>query len=172
MRNIIRQFSGSIANVNTSKQLAIEIEEIMPPLPQDITEDFHGGGMPGPVAIPLGIQLSDASMKLVGWNVDMLKQVGLAPGKTSIFSLRGAAKSEVDEATHSILMGIEGRVTEPSPDAWTRGSLSGITYGISSIRYYKLVWDNETIHEISMTTGAQIVDGENQLREFNDALGF
>lgn len=159
MRDILRAFTGSIATVVSAKTMAIEIEEIQPPLVGDITDDFHGGGMPGPVAIPLGVQLTDASFKTTSWNADIIRRAGLAEGQRDVITFRGAAVNETDGQAKPIVMTIDGRLSEADVDAWSRGSRSGVGWTISTITFYKLSINDKIIHEIDFLNMRRYVNG-------------
>lgn len=172
MRDMIRAFTGSIAGHTTGRQMHIEIEEITPPLINDVTDEFTGGGMPGQVAVPLGIQLTDARLKLTTWNATVLRRVAQGVGLRDTFTFRGAAKSEVDGTTKPVIIVMEGRLGEANPDTWTRGERSGIEFTISTIVYYKLVINDEEIYEIDFLNGIQKRGGVDELADTRSALGF
>ena len=172
MREIIRAYTVSIADVATGKELSLEIEDMAPPLIQDIKDPFHGGGMPGPVNVPLGGQLTEARFKLASWNRNILKQIGKAPGERVRTTMRGAAVSEVDASTTPVMIVLDGRVSEADPDRWTRGQRSGIDYMVDAIVYYKHVVGNELVHEIDFLNFRQIVNGSDQLADVRAALAF
>lgn len=180
MREIIRAFTVSIATVNgggavaetTGKALSLEIEEMALPLIRDVKDAFHGGGMPGPVNVPLGIQLSEARFKLTSVNRHVIGLTGKAPGQRDRVTMRGAAVSEVDGSTTPLMCVLDGRVSEPEPDRWQRGQRSGVDYLVDSIVYYKLVIGQQLTHEIDFLNFRQVVNGIDQLADVRGALAF
>ncbi|XWN29771.1 MAG: phage major tail tube protein [Devosia sp.] len=151
--------------------MALEIETITPPMIGDLTDDFHAGGAPASVAIPLGTTLSDASFKIASWNPDVIRRAGLAEGVRDTITFRGAAKSETDGQAQPIELVLEGRLSEAEADTWERGSRSGLTYNVRTIVFYKLKIGDKLIHELDIFGNKKIVDGVDQLADINRALG-
>ncbi|MCF3934998.1 phage major tail tube protein [Acuticoccus sp. M5D2P5] len=152
--------------------MAIEIQSITPPMIGDLTDDFHGGGMPAAVSVPLGTTLSDASFSLATWNRNVIRRVGIPIGQTDTITFRGAAVSDVTGDTKTIEIVLTGRLSEPDAAQWERGSISGVGYTVGSIIYYKLMHGDELIHEVDILNMKKIVDGVDVNAPINSALGF
>nr|VFK48182.1 MAG: hypothetical protein BECKTC1821E_GA0114239_11055 [Candidatus Kentron sp. TC]VFK50703.1 MAG: hypothetical protein BECKTC1821D_GA0114238_111715 [Candidatus Kentron sp. TC]VFK59839.1 MAG: hypothetical protein BECKTC1821F_GA0114240_10385 [Candidatus Kentron sp. TC] len=74
--------------------MAGKVAELTPPKLTMKTEEFRGGGMDVPVDIEMGMEKLEAAFTLKGYNAEVLKRFGLAPGKQVPLTLRGSLVSQ------------------------------------------------------------------------------
>lgn len=151
------------------KGQAGNVEELSLPKLTMKTEEFRNGGMDAPVEIEMGMEKLESSFTLTKYSADVLKLLGLAPGKLVPLTLRGAVESE-DGTTKAVVVNLLGKLRELDPGSWKPASKATLK-GTVAVRYYKLTIDGEVIHEIDVVNMIRFVNGTDQLAAQRAALG-
>lgn len=115
-------------------------------LEQKMQEVFNGG-MVTPIEVEMGYEMPENSFKMTGFDPEVLKLFGLAPGvETELMAT--AATVDDDGTTHSLVAYMRGKIKSVSPDSHKRGELTELEYEFS-YRYYKLEIDSQPIIEVT-----------------------
>ncbi len=169
MRHILQGFTMHFDGLD----FGIDTEEVTLPLPTPVTQEYRGGGM------DLGLNLAMAALealeptiKLAGHNPDILRKMALGPGQTRRITFRGAFLTETSGSYVPHVCVIEGAPNAGSRDTWQRGEKSGLEFMMNTVKYMRYDVADETIHEISAWPAKRVIDGIDQLRDINRALGY
>lgn len=168
MQNILRGFTMFIANVD----YGLDIEEVEIPIPTEITEEVRSGGMDLGVSVSMAaLEAMAVNFKMIGQAPEVQKLAGKGPGKRDTFTFRGASVNEMTGTTDEHIVVVEGKVSEGSRDAWTRGARAATSFVLKNIMYYRYEVNNQVIHEVQAWPPKRIVNGQDQLADINTALG-
>ena len=169
MRHILQGFTMFVDGLD----LGIDTEEVDLPLPTPLTQEYRGGGMDlGLNQAMSAIEALEVTVKMAGQNPEIMKRMALAPGRTSRVTFRGGILRELDGGIASHICVVEGAINGGSRDRWQRGEKSGVEFIMNSIKYLRYEADSQIIHELQAWPPKRIINGENQLAELNQALGY
>lgn len=123
-----------------------QIGDITIPVPTEKMEEIRNSGMVKPREVSLGYEKLEFSFKMPGFDPQILKLFGLAPGKETPFMVTGALGDE-DGTMHSAVLTIYGRLKTTNPGSWKPGEVSENDL-TCSVNRYKLEVDGNPILEI------------------------
>lgn len=167
MTHIQRKFNVFVEGYSTH----LEIEGCTVPNLQDVTEEIKAGGLIAGVDVPLGFQKMEAGLKINSRQKLLMKQVGLAPGRSSKITMRSVNVSEIDTTQEDEVISITGRLNANN-GGWEAQSVPKDEYKIGTIFYYKHTIGGEVIHHIDLKNFIGIVDGEDVWAPLRSGLGF
>ena len=145
------------------------VEEIVLPKLTMKTEEFRNGGMDAPIEIELGMEKLESEFTLTRFDPDILKLFGLSTGQVVPMTLRGAVQSDTGEST-AVVVNLQGMVREVDPGTWKPGDKATLKLMIA-IRYYKLTYADDVLHEIDIPNMVRTIGGVDQLAATRTALG-
>lgn len=161
---ILRHFTWWV----DGSSLHLELEELTPPAITDKMEEVRVAGVG--IDVPLGVEKLEATVKMLTRNVDVMVQMGIAPGKRIRSTFRGQTVDELDGASHSEIIVMEHRVSGKS-DSWKSGDKSGVEYTLGNIFFYQHTVDDRLVHKIDPQNYVFLVDGVDRFAEVREALG-
>lgn len=123
-----------------------QIGDVTLPVPQAKVEEMRNAGMVMPIEVMLGYEKLEASFKMPGFDPQVLKLFGLAPGVETPLMITGAAVDE-DGTTHSAVANVRGFTKQADPGNWKPGEMAENDYQFS-VRHYKLEIDGNPIFEM------------------------
>ncbi|OSM01654.1 phage major tail tube protein [Magnetofaba australis] len=133
------------------------------------TEEHRAGGMDAPIAIDMGMEKMETSFTLSGYNKEVLKLFGLAPGNAKPITIRGALKSEDSDAVVAVVVQLNGTFREVEADAWKPGDKSNLKVTMD-VRKYVYTQGGEEIHNIDVVNMTRIINKVDQLKGMRDAI--
>ena len=125
-----------------------QIGDITLPVPQTKVEEMRNAGMALPIEVSLGYEKMEASIKMPGFDPQVLKLWGLAPGVSVPLMVTGAAADE-DGTMHSAVANMNGFLKQADPGNWKPGEMAENEHQFA-IRWYKLEIDGNPIYEMDM----------------------
>lgn len=146
-----------------------KVEEIELPKLTMKTEEFRPGGMDAPVEVEMGMEKLEASFTLNGYDAEVLKLFGLAPGNHKALTVRGSLLSE-DGTEKPIHIHLRGMVRELEMGTWKPGD-KGTLKAMMALSYYKLIHSGEVLHEIDVPNMVRTINGTDQLAQTRAHLG-
>lgn len=123
-----------------------QIGDITLPVPQEKVEELRNAGMSMPIEVKMGYEKLEFSFKMSGFDPQVLKLFGLAPGTETPFMITGATVDE-DGTEHSAVLTVRGFLKQADAGTWKGGDQAENDYMVS-VRYYKLEIDGEEIYEM------------------------
>lgn len=145
------------------------IEEITLPKLTAKTEEFRNGGMDAPVEVEMGMEKLEMDFTLTRFDKTILKLFGLAPGNIKPLTIRGVLVSEDGTKTAAVIQA-RGMLKEVDAGSWKAGDKAVLKLTVA-LRYYKLLINDEVIHEIDIPNMIKIIDGNDQLAADRAILG-
>ena len=140
--------------INKNVQIGQAKEITIPTLTQK-TEELRNSGMVMPIAIPMGYEKLELTIKLTSFDPNNIELFGLKVGKTE------------DGITTQTIVYMEGRLDKIDPGSWKTGDISECSLTIS-VRYYKLEIGGQAIVEIGPFDVS--INGVSQTADIRQAL--
>lgn len=166
MTHVLRRFTAHVDGYDSR----LVIDEITPPVVRDMVEELKAGGLMAGMDIPLGLQKLEAGFKVNARTRELMKQVGMTPGKFVRPTFRGVSISEVDGTQQNEMIVLRGRMNIDA-NTWTANALSSLDFKIGSISYYKHLVNGASLYEIDLINCICIVDGVDQWTDLRSGLG-
>lgn len=134
------------------------------------TEEYRAGGMDAPIDVDLGMEKLSMEWTIGGYEAQVLKQFGTLKHNGIGLRFAGALQSEDQETVKAIEITVRGRHNEIDLGTAKPGddTAKKIT---TSISYYKLVMDGETLVEIDIPGLIKNVGGKDLMTDVRIALG-
>ncbi len=133
-------------------------------------EEFRAGGMDAPIDIDLGMEKLEMEWTIGGFEAQVLKQFGTLTHNGVGLRFAGALQSDDLADIKAVEVTVRGRHKEI--DCGTDKSGDDTAKKItSSISYYKLVMDGETVIEIDIPGMVKNIGGTDLLSPVRQALG-
>lgn len=145
---------------NASQHLRIA-ELKLPPL-EEIFADHHAGGSRFQVEVGLGVQKLVPTMKLNGWQPEVLSLFGLGARSSKVYSAYGVIRDKRSGRAIEAKAIIEGRLGKVEADAFQRGELQGHDYAINEVMHYELWFDEKEKYYFDWFADDWRVDGVSQ----------
>ncbi len=145
------------------------VEELTLPKLTLKTEEFRNGGMDAPLEVELGMEKLESEFTLTRFDREALRLFGVLDGNAIPLTVRGAVVSD-DGATKSVAVNLRGFVREVDFGTWKSGDKATLKF-MFALRYYKLTYDGQVLHEIDVANMVRIINGVDQLAAQRDALG-
>lgn len=123
-----------------------QIGDITLPVPAVKVEEMRNAGMVRPREVAMGYEKTEAGFKMPGFDPQILKLFGLAPGVDTPFLVTGALVDE-DGTVHSAVAHLRGYVKSADPGTWKPGDMAENDYKVA-INYYKIEVDGEPLIEV------------------------
>lgn len=169
MRHILQGFTMFMDGLD----FGIDTEEVDLPLPRPVTQEYRGGGMDMAVNQAMSaIEALEVTVKMAGHNPEIMKRMALRPGQTTRVTFRGGVLRELDGGIATHICIVEGAINGSSRDRWQRGEKSGVEFIMNSLKYMRYEADTDVIHEMRLWPPMRVINGVDQLRELNSALGY
>lgn len=122
------------------------------------TEDYRGGGMPGPVKHDRGLQGMEATMTMAGHIAEMIRKFGTTAIDGVSVRLVAAYRADDGSAAQAVEIYMNGRFSEIDLGKGKAGDATEHKYTFP-LSYYRRVVDGATEVEIDMANGLFLVDG-------------
>jgi len=146
-----------------------KVEEIELPKLTMKTEEFRAGGMDAPIEVEMGMEKLECTFTLNGYNKDVLKLFGLAPGQHKPLTIKGSLVSE-DGTEKPMQINLRGMLREVEMGTWKPGD-KGTLKIMMALSYYKLSHSGEVICEIDPANMLRTIDGQDQLKQTRAHMG-
>ncbi|MFV0411130.1 MAG: phage major tail tube protein [Paracoccus sp. (in: a-proteobacteria)] len=133
-------------------------------------EEYRAGGMDAPIDVDLGMEKLSMEWTIGGFEAQVLKQFGTLSHNGVGLRFAGALQSEDLETVNAIEVTVRGRHSEIDFGTAKPGddTAKKVT---TSISYYKLVMDGETLVEIDIPNMVKNISGKDLLTDVRMALG-
>ena len=151
--------------INQNVQIGQAKEITIPALTQK-TDELRNSGMVMPIAIPMGYEKLELTIKLTSFDPNNIELFGLKVGKTHDYMVTGALANEDGAVTQAIVY-MQGRLDKIDPGSWKTGDISECSLTIS-VRYYKLEIGGQAIVEIGPFDVS--INGVSQTADIRQAL--
>lgn len=133
------------------------------------TEEYRGAGMIGPVMIDLGLSAMEATLKMGGHVVELMRKFGTTRVDGVRVRLTGAFQRDDTGEIDVVECYIGGRFSEIATGTAKPGDDTEHDYTIP-LSYYRQVVNGRPEIEIDMIAGTFIVDGIDRYGEIMAAL--
>lgn len=147
-----------------------EMEEVTPPKLKRKMEAYRGGGMLGEIKSDMGVDGLEMEFTAGGWMREIFKQWGAIKHDAVLIRWAGALQADDQESQQSVEITVRGRHEEIDPGSAKAGDKTQFKVK-STLTYYKLVMDGETLIEIDLVNMIEIVDGVDRAAETRAILG-
>lgn len=134
------------------------------------TEAYRAGGMIGEIDVDLGLEKLEMEHTYGGPIRQVYSQFGLAKTAGVLLRFMGAFQRDDTGDVDAVEVVVRGRHTEIDPGTAKAGD--DTTFKVkSSLSYYKLVINSQTVVEIDMERMIYIVDGVDRYADHRQAVG-
>lgn len=133
------------------------------------TEEYRGGGMIGPVMIDMGLQAMEATLKMGGHVVELMRKFGTTRVDGVRVRLVGAYQRDDTGEVETVECYLGGRFSEIGTGTAKPGDDTEHEYKLP-LSYYRRVVNGRVEMEIDMVAGTFIVDGIDRYGEIMAAL--
>lgn len=147
-----------------------EVEEVTLPKLTRKTEDYRSGGMNGPVELDFGMEGLKLEWTAAGFLRTLLNQWGTLTHDGVLLRFAGALQSDDLPLATPLEVIVRGRHKEIDFGNAKPSDKTAIKV-TSSLSYYKLSMDGQTVIEIDFVNMIEIVNGEDRLASVRLALG-
>ena len=151
--------------INQNVQIGQAKEITIPALTQK-TDELRNSGMVMPIAIPMGYEKLELTIKLTSFDPNNIELFGLKVGKIIDYMVTGALVNEDGTVTQAIVY-MQGRLDKMDSGGWKIGDISECSLTIS-VRYYKLEIGGQAI--IELDPFGISVNGVSQTADIRQAL--
>jgi len=134
------------------------------------TSEYRAGGMDAPVEIEMGMEKLETTFTLNGYDPEVLKLFGLAPGNSKSLTLRGTLLNQENGTEQPILVNLRGMLREVDMGTWKPGEDATLKVAVA-LAYYKLTHNGVVIYEIDPAGMKRIINGVDQLASTRTNLG-
>ncbi|MGN6421980.1 MAG: phage major tail tube protein [Asticcacaulis sp.] len=146
------------------------VSEVTPPKLAVKTEDYRGAGMPGPVAIDMGLEKLELSYKTGGLSASAMRIFGAPALDATLHRWVGSYQDDSTGKWTAVEIVTRGRHTTMDMGTAKPGE-SGDQTTTVSLSYYKLTIDGVDIIEIDMLASIYVVNGVDRYAEMRQILG-
>lgn len=169
MRHILQGFTMFLDGAD----YGIDTEEVGLPFPTPVTQEYRGGGMDMAMTQPMAaLEALSITVKMAGQNPEIMKRMGLGPGKTQLVTFRAGVLTESNGIIVPHVCVVQGCINGTDRDRWNRGEKVGFEFVVNGINYLRYEADQEVIHELRAYPPRRIINGVDQLADLNAALGY
>ncbi len=150
-----------------------EAEEFTPAKLTRKFEPYRGGGMPGAVNIDMGLDDSALDVEFVfsGVSDALIKRQGATKIEAVQLRLAGSMQRDDTGEVSALEIVCRGRFKELDQGSFKNGE-SGTTKASMVCTYYKVIIDNQVLHEIDIINMIEIgPDGVDRMAEHRKAIG-
>lgn len=149
--------------------VGVASEIVLPKLTRKM-EETRNGGMNGPVDADLGIEKLEAEHSYGGIVREIFNQFGLSRVDGVLLRFAGAYQRDDTAAVDAVEVVMRGRHREIDPGNSKAGDDTAFKV-TSTLSYYKLTINGETVIEIDLLNMVEMVNGEDRLAEQRRAIG-
>lgn len=147
-----------------------EVTEIVLPKLARKLEGYRAGGMPGEADIDQGIEKLECEHTYGGIVREVYNQFGIARVDGVLLRFAGAYQRDDTGEVDAVEVVMRGRHAEI--DSGTGKAGDDTVFKVkSTLTYYKLIINDETVIEIDMINMVEIVNGIDRLAEHRRAVG-
>lgn len=147
------------------------VEEITLPKLDRKMEDYSAGGMIGSVALDLGLDKLSMDFTLAEFNIDVLRRWGCLDAAGVPLRFLGAARADDSAAAvEAIEISVRGRWKTLDKGNQKRGERTKMKVEMP-LAYFKYSSNSQTIIEIDLINGIEVVDGVDLTAAVRAALG-
>lgn len=161
-----------LKNINLfvdGRGMAGQLESFTPPKITLKLDEFRGGGMDGSIELEQGMEKLESSFSLVGFDPDVLAQLGVRSGTGTPYIVR-AALEDFDGTVTAVSHSMRGKMKIQDHGDQKPGERAPLKCELA-LTYYKLQHGDRVIHEIDIENMVRIVDGVDVLAAQRAALG-
>lgn len=144
------------------------VDEVQLPALKIKTEEYRAGGMDAPVALDMGMEKLESTIKLSKFDANVLSKWGVGPGNTIQVTLRGALESLTGEV-QAVVVNLEGTIDDVTFDPITATGKAGLQITVSA-RHYKYTQNGVVVHDIDVLNMIRIIGGVDRLAKVRTAL--
>jgi len=123
-----------------------QIGDVTLPALEAKRDDMRNAGMIRPRKVYMGYEATEFSFKMPGFDPQVMKLFGLAPGIETPFMITGALVDE-DGEIHSGVISVRARIYKPNHGTWKGGEIGENAYA-ADVLWHKLEVDGEPIQEV------------------------
>ncbi|SDE45766.1 phage major tail tube protein [Rhodospira trueperi] len=153
------------------RSLAGVAEDLTLPELTRVTESLRNAGMLGPVEGDLGLEGLSLSFTLTEFNEDILRAWGLfGAGNIPVRFLAAARADDAEAPTDAIEVSVRGRWKKISHGTVKGGEVAKMTVEVPCT-YYRYRLNGDTVIEIDLIAGTEIVDGVDRQADMRRAIG-
>lgn len=145
------------------------VEIVLPKLARKV-EAHRSGGMSGEVDVDLGIEKLEVEHSYGGLMREIFNQFGITKIDGVLLRFAGSYQRDDTGEVDAVEVVMRGRHVEIDPGA-SKGGDDTVFKVKSSLTYYKLVINGETVIEIDVLNMVEIINGEDRLAEHRSAVG-
>lgn len=147
-----------------------EVEELTLPKLTRKMEEYRGGGMHGPIDSDMGMEKLSLEWTCAGYVRHALNQFGATRHDAAQLRFAGGIQREDTGEVQAVEVVVRGRHSEIDFGNAKAGENTQIKF-TTSVSYYKLSIDDETIIEIDLLNMIEIVNGTDLLESIRRAIG-
>lgn len=133
-------------------------------------EEMRAGGMNGPIDTDLGMEKLTLEWTTGGWLRDTFAAFGAPRADSVLLRFAGALQRDDTGEVAACEITVRGRHSEIDPGTAKAGDDTELKV-TSTLSYYKLIIDGETLVEIDLVNMIEIVAGEDRLAQQRAAIG-
>lgn len=149
--------------------IGVVTEVVLPKLTRKM-EEMRNGGMNGPVDADLGIEKLTAEHTYGGLVREVFNQFGISRVDGVLLRFAGAYQRDDTGEVDAVEVVMRGRHSEI--DGGTSKAGDDTAFKVTStLSYYKLTINGETVVEIDLLNMVEMVNGEDRLAEQRTAIG-
>lgn len=145
------------------------VDEAVLPVLSEMTDEYRGAGMNGPVDIVMGLEKMESRLTFAEHDAEVYKLFGVQRGNNVPFTLRGAMQRQGEDAIPMVVR-IGGRIKQVDPGTWKAGERGAcqITIAVNAL---KIDIDGVNVVDIDLVNGRQIINGVDQYASIRTAIG-
>lgn len=147
-----------------------QVNEIVLPKLTRKMEEHRGGGMNGPVDADLGMEKLESEHTYGGLMREIYEQYGVARADGVLLRFAGAYQRDDSDAVDAVEVVMRGRHSEIDPGTAKAGDDTEFKV-TSTLSYYKLTINGETVIEIDLLGFIEKVGGVDRLAQQRTAIG-
>ena len=149
--------------------IGVAAEVVLPKLTRKV-EEFRGAGMNAPVDADMGMEKLEVEHTYAGINRDVFNQFGITRADGVLLRFSGAYQRDDTGEVDAVEVVMRGRHTEIDGGSSKAGDDTEFKVK-SSLSYYKLTINGETVIEIDILNMIEIVNGDDRLADQRRAIG-
>lgn len=150
--------------------LAGMAEEITLPKLSRKMEEYRGAGMHGPIDLDMGLEKLELDFSLKEYNKEILKSFGVHDASGVGLRFVGAIQNDADTAkAEAVEVTVRGRWKELDFGSVKTGEAATLKVTMP-LTYIKYDCNGETLMEIDLIAGTEVIGGVDRLAELNTIL--
>lgn len=149
--------------------IGVAAEVVLPKLTRQM-EEYRGGGMNAPIDADMGMQKLTVEHTYGGIVRQLFTQYGISRADGVLLRFAGAYQRDDTGEVDAVEVVMRGRHSEIDPGNSKSGE-DTVFKVTSSLSYYKLTINGQTVVEIDVMNMVEIVDGEDRLAQQRTAIG-